>query len=325
MRVLFFLCLSAALAGAQTDAPSTASPANAAPTAVASDGVKKPVGGERVGTPSRLTSNIPGVSNLESRIYPLMNAEIVDSRGIRTSVVAFHRISGENRFRGYLGAAEVDIPYERVSELRIATANVPGGRMRARFEFDSGKVINAVFDEREGEQLFAAWAPFGRLTIFWRDLRHVKFTGRTKTTDLPRFGKPTDGVDVRLTDREGVSTELVRFRRATGDNFVEGVRGASRVSVPLRIVKKVTLRRSDRSPLLLCELELRELDPVRVRLPRYAEDVIYRGHAEFGDLRIRLGEIRELVVHRSSPQLRDLDPVAAAEGKEVEIGKSKPR
>ncbi|MHC4955850.1 MAG: hypothetical protein ACYTGZ_18540 [Planctomycetota bacterium] len=323
MRVLFFLCLTAALAGGQSATPAVAPPTGAA--ASSADATPKRAEGPRARAPGKLTTDIPGLARVASRIYPLMNAEIVDSQGVRSTVVAFHRISGENRFNGFLGAAEVEIPYKLVSEIRVSAAAAPGGRMRARFVLESGKVVPAVFDEREGEQLFAGYTVFGRLTVFWRDLRHVKFTGRTKTTDLPRYGKATGGVDVRLTDREGVSTELVRFRRATGDNYVDGLRGASRVQVPLRIVKKATMRRSARSPLLVCELELKDIDPVRLRFPRYAEDAIYRGHAEFGDLRIRLGEIRELIVRRSSPQLRDLDPVAAAEGKEVEIGKSKPR
>ena len=130
MRVFFFLCLSAALAGAQSDTrsdpladppadtPSNASPATDASKNSATDAAPKRAGGERARTPGRLAANIPEIANTASRVYPLMNAEILDARGVRTSVVAFHRISGENRFRGYLGAAEVDIPYERVSEIR---------------------------------------------------------------------------------------------------------------------------------------------------------------------------------------------------------------
>jgi hypothetical protein len=123
-----------------------------------------------------------------------------------------------------------------------------------------------------------------------------------------------------MTDREGVSTELVAFRRISGDNAIEGLRGASRVEVPLRIVEIVTFRRTVGRSLLMGDLKLRGRGALVLRFPRYAEDPIYRGRAEFGDLRIRLGEIHTLMVHRSTPALRDLDPVAAAEGREVEIG-----
>ena len=254
-----------------------------------------------------------------------MNVDVTDARGLRTSLVAFHRVSGENRFVGFLGAASIEIPYSRVAEIVVSTPSVPGGRMRAKFTLHSGKKVNATFDEREGEQLFAGYSSFGRVTLYWRELRHLKFTARTKTTDLPKYGPATGGVDLRLTDREGVVTELVGFHRTTGDNFIEGLRGASRVEVPLRLVTRIVFSRTRRSPLLIGELELKGRQPVRLRFPRYAEDRIYRGRAEFGDYRIRLGEVRELKVHRSTPRLRDLDPVAAAEGKEIEIGKSKPR
>jgi len=305
-RILILLCILAAWAAAQTTPP-----------AKTNGGEERPV------TPARSlpTTRIPDlVSNAATRVYPLMNVDVIDARGARTRLVAFHRISGENVFRGFLGAANIDVPYAGVSELKIATPSVPGGRMRALFTLNSGKRVNATFDEREGEQLFAGYANFGRVTIYWRDLRHLKFTARTKTTDLPNYGKATLGVDVRMTDRDGVATELIAFRRATGDNFIQGLRGSSRVEVPLRIVRSVKLRRSAGSPLLLADLELRDRKPLVLRFPRYAEDPIYKGRAEFGDLRIRLGEIRELIVHRSTPKLRDLDPVAAAEGREVEVG-----
>jgi len=312
MRSLFVLSLLAALAAAQTTPPAA---------------TERGPGDRPTATRPLPTTRIPAlVSNAETRVYPLMNVDLIDARGFKTKLVAFHRISGENIFRGYLGAADIDVPYERVSELSISTPNVPGGRMRAKFTLNSGKEIKATFDEREGEQLFAGYAVFGRVTVYWRDIRKLAFTARTKTSDLPTYGKATTGVDVRMTDRDGEVTELVAFRRVTGENFIEGLRGSSRVEVPLRIVKRAKFRRgAERSPLLVGTLELRDQKPIVLRFPRYAEDPIYRGRAEFGDLRIRLGEVRELIVHRSTPKLRDLDPVAAAEGKEVEIGDPKRR
>ena len=43
-----------------------------------------------------------------------MNVEVVDKTGFKTKLVAFHRISGDTRFHGYLGAGEIDVPYENV-------------------------------------------------------------------------------------------------------------------------------------------------------------------------------------------------------------------
>jgi len=314
MRVVLILCLAVALASAQNDAPegdkrgSGDRPTDGS-TGLGSDATS--------GAGSALAGGIPG---FESSKYPLMNVDVIDARGLRTSMVAFHRISGENKFVGFLGAADIEVPYSRVREIKIAPPSVPGGRMSAHFTLRSGKLIKATFEEREGEQLFAGYSTFGRVTLYWREIRHLRFIARTTTSDLPKYGKATGGVDLRLVDHQKVRIELVGFHRITGDNYIEGLRGSSRVEVPLRIVKRAVFSRTNRSGLLIGQLELRGLKPVTLRFPRYAEDRIYRGRAEFGEYRIRLGEIRELTVH-----LRDLDPVAAAEVKEIEIGKSKRR
>ncbi len=281
----------------------------------------------RPGAPARgiAVSGAPSLKGVQSRIYPLVNVDLTDKRGVTTKLVSFHRVSGENRFVGFLGAAEIEVPYEKIREANIATSDEPGGRMRAHFRLKSGKLVNATFDEREGEQLFAGYAEFGRVTIYWRDIRRLTITARTKTTDLPKFGPATSGVDVLLTDRGGIETELIAFHRATGDNFISGLLGAARVEVPLRIMSKVTFERPDDSPLLRCVIELRGRKPIKLRLKSYEEEKLYRGRAEFGDLRIRLSHVKELTVHRSTPKLRDLDPVAAAEGREIEIDKKKPR
>jgi hypothetical protein len=302
MRVLVTILLAAAVAGAQDSEGS--SPEATAPAT------------------SAMVPQAPGslLEGVEPRVHPLMNVEIVDKLGAKARLVAFHRVSGENLFVGYLGAADIEIPYGNVKSVRITAPEEPGGRMRAGFELQSGKEVAATFDEREGEQLFAGYADFGRVTIYWRDVRQLTFLARTKASDLPRFGKPTGGVDARLIDRDGVATELVAFRRGTGENVLAGLSGSMRVEVPLRIITKAQLRRTARSPLLECSLELKERKPLTLRLKRYEGDVAYRGRAEFGQLRIRLGDIRELLVHRATPSLRDLDPVAAAEGREIEIG-----
>ena len=146
---------------------------------------------ERASTPRSVSK--PALSGAQPRVHPLMNVDIVDKYGVKTKLVAFHRVSGENRFVGYLGAADIEVPYEKVKRVRIASAEDPGGRMRADFELHSGKEVAAGFDEREGEQLFAGYAEFGRVTIYWRDIRELDYTGRTKTTDLPKYGKATGG------------------------------------------------------------------------------------------------------------------------------------
>lgn len=313
MRTLGMLLVLAATAAAQSTEPQ----------ATGSQPVRRAAPPPTPGLSADMRgSGMLGVDKMQPRIHPLMNVEITDRYGVKTKLVAFHRVSGEIRFVGFLGAASIDIPYEKIKSVEVATPEEPGGRMRAIILLQSGKTVNATFDAREGEQLFSGYAEFGRVTIFWRDLRRLEYLARTKRRDLPVFGKPARGVDVRLTDRDGVQTELVGFRRTTGENILSGLRGSSRVEVPLRVVKKIDLERTTRSPLLHCRLELKGRKPVDLRLKSYHEQVVYRGRAEFGDLRIQLGEVREIIIRRSTPALRDLDPVAAAEGREVENGKT---
>jgi len=254
------------------------------------------------------------------REVPLLNVEIVDAHGVQTRLVGFHRISGEDFFQGYLGSGEIEVPYTRVSEIKILGPGHPGGRMRADFTLRSGKEVAATFDEREGDQLFSGFARYGRVRIFFRDIRHMKILGKTARKDLPTFGPPAAGVDVRLRDREGVRTELLHFRRAgSAENTLPGLRGAASVAVPLRIVKRFELESSSR--LLNVELSLRDGTTVKMTLPIYEEETVYVGEAEFGVFRIRLGRVRELEIHRVTPQLRELDPLEAAQGRETTEGR----
>lgn len=255
------------------------------------------------------------------REVPLLNVEIVDAHGVETKLVGFHRVSGEDYFQGFLGSGEIEVPYSRVSEIRVLGPGNPGGRMRAHFTLRSGKEVAATFDEREGDQLLTGFSTFGRVRIFFRDIRHLKILGKTARSDLPTFGPPAAGVDVRLRDREGVWTELLHFRRASStENTIPGLRGATSIAVPLRIVKRYELKPTPRSP-LAAELTLRGGATVKMRLPIYEEETVYVGEAEFGVYRIRLGLVRELEIHRVTPQLRELDPLEAAQGRETTEGR----
>jgi len=250
-----------------------------------------------------------------AQTFPLMNVQIRDREGVTTHLAGFHRISGVNRFEGYLGSAEIEVPYARVREIRIRAPETPGGRPRASLTLRTGDVIHAGFDEREGEQLFTGYADFGRVSIYFRDIRRLRVLGRTRRADLPKYGRPAPGVDARIVDREGVSTELIGFRRAGVENTLPGIRGATSIAVPLRIVKRATLEPARGTTRLAGELVLRKGRSVRFRLPVHEEATVYRGEAPFGRLRIRLASIRRLEVHRTTPVLRDLDPVEAARGR----------
>ena len=124
------------------------------------------------------------------------------------------------------------------------------------------------------------------------------------------------GVDVRLTDQEGVRIELLGFRRAAAENVVPGVLGAGRIAIPLRMIKRLEMFPIDESPYLDATAELKGGKTLRFKIPVYEEETAYRGDATFGTYRIRLGKIRLLEIHRVTPLLRDLDPLAASEGRE---------
>ncbi len=242
---------------------------------------------------------------------PLLNVDIVDRTGRSFSLAGFHRVSADHQFRGYLGAAHINVPYARLRGLRVRSPERPGARMRAALTLRSGKVIDATFDEREAGQLHVGFAWFGRVHVFFRDIGSLKITGKTARKDLPVYGKPVPGVDVALTDRAGVFTELVRFRRAAGEDALPGALGAFRIAVPLRLIRHAVIRR-DESPGRDVVMTARDGKTLRFRIPTYEEDAMFVGAAEFGTLRIALGKMRRLDVHGVTPELRNLDPLAAA-------------
>jgi hypothetical protein len=249
--------------------------------------------------------------------FALLNVAVVDRKGVETELAGFYRISGEDYFQGYLGAAEVRIPYARVRACKVSPPEQPGERMRAEFTLRSGKTVAATFDEREGEQLFTGFAAFGKVTLYFRDIRSLKILGRTKHSDLPVYGPPARGADVKITDRRGVTTELLNFHRAAGQNALPALRGSAAVTIPLRIVKHLTITPAEKTPTAALAVVLRDGTKVNGSLPVSEEATSFTGEAEFGAYFIQLGDIRELEVHRVTPELRDLDPLEAIEGREA--------
>lgn len=258
-----------------------------------------------------------------AREIPLLNVELVDSSGLKMELKGFHMLSGEHRYQGYLGSGEIEVSYRRLREIRVAPPKRPGGRMTADLVLRSGNTVRTEFDEREGELLFAGFAPFGRVTFYFRDVRRLKILGFTKRSELPRFGRGTGGVDVRLKDRTGTVTELSGFRRAAGECTLTGVRGSTSITIPIRILKRVTFAHDPRSPMLRGTGVLKDDRKVDFHLPIYEERNLYRGEGEFGDLRIRIVDVRDLIIHRSTPLLRDLDPVQAAQGRAKDESESR--
>ena len=90
-----------------------------------------------------------------------------------------------------------------------------------------------------------------------------------------------------------------------GENVIPGTRGAASIAIPLRIVKRLEIS-EDKAPGLRAAATLKDGSLLDFRLPSYVEETSYRGEAEFGTYRIRLGELRDIVVHRRTPVLREV-------------------
>jgi hypothetical protein len=250
------------------------------------------------------------------RLAPLRNVEIVDRTGASFSVAGLHRVSGDDRFLGYLGAAQIEVGYERLTSIELAPAHA-GGRPRAILTLRGGEIVSATYDEREAEQILVGFAAYGRVSVAFRDVHRLRFRGRTRRADLPVYGEAAPlGMDVRVTDRLETGVELVRFRRASVENVVPGIRGAATIAIPMRVIARMTIVRSEKAPAdLLATVRLGDGARVDFRIPAPEEQSLYLGEAAFGAYRIHLGDVRELAVRRSSPRLRDLDPLAAARGR----------
>jgi hypothetical protein len=260
----------------------------------------------------------PAPAETPVREIPLLNVELLDAKGVKRKLTGFHMLNGNFRFQGYLGSAEIEISYNTIRGIDVSPAEQPGGRMRADLLLRTGKTVKATFDEREGEVLFAAFTEFGRVTFFFRDIRALKFLGRTRRDDLPAFGKGTGAVDVRIRDRQGVTTEVTGFRRAPGESTLAIVHGSTSVTVPMRALRSFTMRHDPKLDKLVGVAVLRSGSKMKFVVPTYEEERLYRADAEFGPLRVRLRDLREVVVHRPTPKLRPLDPLEAARGKAVE-------
>ena len=117
-------------------------------------------------------------------------------------LAGFYRTSGEDYFQGYLGAASVRVPYDRIRECRISPPEQPGERMRARFTLRSGKFVDATFDARPGA------------LIQELDLRRPIFR---KTSNYGHFGRSDKDFTWERTNRaEALKSAAARPGRKRG-------------------------------------------------------------------------------------------------------------
>lgn len=232
---------------------------------------------------------------------PERDVVLIDARGFVTRLTGFRRVSGDDNFRGYRGAARILVPFDRVREFEVRPA--PGGaaRTRVRIHPVEGEPIEAEYDEQEGGGLYAGFANFGKITIFFRDIRRLTILRKSDPEKAPEFLDEGFGVDAEVRDLRNVKTRLTGFRRLAGGDRILGIRGSMHVTIPTRRLKRLVLARDEDSRLLKATASLRDGSQVAFHLPPYEEKTVYGGRSDLGRFRITLGDLRELVVSRATP------------------------
>ena len=231
----------------------------------------------------------------------MRDVEIVDARGVVTRASAFRRVSGDDVFRGYRGMGRIEVPYDRLRELRISPPVSVGGRKRIRLVPHEGDAIDAEFDEQENDVLFSGRAHFGRISIFFGDIRRLTVLGKTDPKSLPKEADDYHGLDAKVRDRRNVVTELSGFRRLAGSDHIRGLRGAMTISVRMSGLKRLVIAQNEHTGLMACTATLQSGRLVAFQLPTYEERTVFGGESEFGRYRIQLADIREVIVLRASP------------------------
>jgi hypothetical protein len=107
-------------------------------------------------------------------------------------------------------------------------------------------------------------------------------------------------LDVKVTDTQGVATEVLDFGFATGANLLQAHRGDAEVDLPLRLVRSLEIgeivERSRKAP---CRATLRTGKVVQLEIDHTEMIRLLAGTTDFGDYRIRLAKVRRLDVLRS--------------------------
>ena len=224
--------------------------------------------------------------------------ELIAATGERVFLKGFHRALRGDLLHGYRGSAEIEIVWDRIRELEIRPGETPGARMGLTALLDDGERVEAEFDEREGEQRFSGVATFGRVSLFFRDIRYLRVVRATTEGAGDAVDQAASrAVRARVLDRQGIATELDRFRRYAGENVLRACRGALSVAVPLAWIERVELAPDPRSPMLALRIALRGVsEEQRLNLPIPEEKVLYGGQASFGAFRVSLGDLRAVEV-----------------------------
>jgi len=232
---------------------------------------------------------------------PERDVVLIDARGFVTRLTGFRRVSGDDNFRGYRGAARILVPFDRVREFEVRPS--PGGaaRTRVRIHPVEGEPIEGEYDEQEGGILYAGYANFGKITIFFRDIRRLTILRKSDPEKAPDLSDEGYGVDAEVRDLRNVKTRLTGFRRLAGGDRILGVRGSMHVMIPTRSLKRLVLARDEDSRLLKATASLRDGSQVAFHLPPYEEKTVYGGRSDLGRFRITLGDLREVVVSRATP------------------------
>lgn len=107
--------------------------------------------------------------------------------------------------------------------------------------------------------------------------------------------------DARVTDTQGITTDLRDFGYATGVNVLMAYRGDADVEIPYRLIRRIDISayvpQNRRAP---ATVTLRTGKTIAIELDNVEEGRLMKGAAEFGEFRIRLGKVRRLELFGAS-------------------------
>lgn len=122
----------------------------------------------------------------------------------------------------------------------------------------------------------------------------------------PRAGAGIEEIDyatwdARVTDVQGVATDLTDFGYATGVNILMAYRGEAEVEIPWRRIRRIEIGAyvdvERRAP---CTVTLKNGKSVSLTIDNVEETRLLRGKADFGDYRIRVARVRTIELVRLS-------------------------
>ena len=117
--------------------------------------------------------------------------------------------------------------------------------------------------------------------------------------------------DATVVDNKGVTTKATDFGFWTGANIFYAKRGRSKISIPWRKIKSLSIGKYDPvKGYSEAVVITRKGTTVKIQIERFEGRRNVGGNTDFGDFRLKLMDISKLTLHRLSHTSDDLTPVS---------------